>query len=160
MKRDWLILALWIFIFILIRSIHFTAGLNFSQNQAADSLRGLELLREGKNNSHWHAYRLNFQGRLLFQGPLFIYTYMAYNLLGRFDPIVSSYIFMLTDFRHHSTVLWYEASRWSKCWVTLWFCTPWFRTSLTTPSLCESKLSVYSDSTLIYFFARYNAKNL
>lgn len=96
MKREWLILALWVLIFVLIRSMHFTAGLNFSQDQANDSLRGLELLRENKITLIGTHTGYNYHGRLLFQGPLFIYTYMAYNLLGRFDPIVSSYVFMLT----------------------------------------------------------------
>lgn len=96
MKREWLILALWVLIFILVRSLHFTAGLNFSVDQASDSLKGLELLRDHKITLIGTHTGFSYQGRLLFQGPLFIYTYMAYNLLGRFDPILSSYIFMLT----------------------------------------------------------------
>lgn len=96
MKREWLVIVLWIAIFILIRSLHFTAGLNFSQDQASDSLHGLDLLRAHKITLIGTQTGYNYHGRLLFQGPLFIYTYMAYNLLGGFNPIISSYIFMLT----------------------------------------------------------------
>ena len=95
MKREWLYIFLWILIYIAVRSIHFIDALNFSQDQAADSLRGLLLYRE-------HAFTLIgthtgyvYNGRLLFQGPLFIYTYLFFNILGHFDPIVSTYLFVI-----------------------------------------------------------------
>ena len=160
MKRDWLILALWIFIFILIRSIHFTAGLNFSQDQAADSLRGLELLREGKITLIGTHTGFNFQGRLLFQGPLFIYTYMAYNLLGRFDPIVSSYIFMLTG-ALGIIPLYFGMKRLAGqsvglLAVVLYTMVPYFINY--TKFMWNPNFQFILTPTLIYFFARCNAK--
>lgn len=95
MKRQWIFIILWIAIYIAVRSIFFVEGLNFSQDQAADSLRGLTLMREGIITLIGTHTGYTYQGRLLFQGPLFIYTYLLFNLLGGFDPVQSTYIFVL-----------------------------------------------------------------
>ena len=95
MKREWLFVFLWMLIYITVRSIHFVDALNFSQDQAADSLRGLMLYRERAFTLIGTHTGYVYNGRLLFLGPLFIYTYLFFNILGRFDPIVSTYIFVV-----------------------------------------------------------------
>ena len=160
MKREWFILVLWILIFILIRSLHFTEGLNFSQDQAADSLRGLELMRENKITLIGTHTGFSYQGRLLFQGPLFIYTYMAYNLLGRFDPIVSSYIFMLTG-ALGIIPLYFGMKRLANqsvglLAVVLYTLVPYYINY--TKFMWNPNFQFILTPVLIYFFARYREK--
>ncbi len=93
--KEILILLAFIAVFILIRSIHYVAYLNFSGDQASFSTKALEIWRTKKPVLIGPPISINLNGRQIFQGPAIYYFQLFFLLLGNFNPIVSSYLFML-----------------------------------------------------------------
>lgn len=82
---------------ISLRSMHFMGALNFMQDQANDSLTALDAIRNHKILLIGSHTAYTYAGRLLFMGPLLIYTYGFFGWLGGFDPAVATYFFMITS---------------------------------------------------------------
>lgn len=95
LKKEILILLLFIVVFILIRSINFIWYLNFSGDQATFATKALEIYRTHKFVLIGPPISVNFHGRQIFQGPMILYELLLFLLLGKFDPIVSSYIYTI-----------------------------------------------------------------
>lgn len=93
--KDFLILILFILLFIGIRSIHFSSYLNFSSDQAMFSTKALEIYKNKRITLIGPPTSINIQGRVIFQGSVIYYFLLLFLKLGNFDPIVSSYIFMV-----------------------------------------------------------------
>jgi hypothetical protein len=95
-RRDenfWLLIFFILFIFI--RRLHFAEFLNFSTDQAIFSIKALEIWRLKKLTLIGPSFSINFDGRYAFQGPAIYYFQLLFLLIGQFDPVVSSYAFML-----------------------------------------------------------------
>lgn len=95
LKKEILILLLFIVVFILIRSIHFIWYLNFSGDQAIFSMEALKIFKTGHPVLLGPPFSANLNGRYAFQGPMIYYELLFFLVLGKFDPVVSSYIFMV-----------------------------------------------------------------
>ncbi len=95
LKKEFLILLLFIAVFILLRSINFVWYLNFSGDQATFSTKTLEIYRTHKPVLIGPPISINLGGRRIFQGPMIYYELLFFLFLGHFDPISSSYIYMV-----------------------------------------------------------------
>jgi len=84
-----------IFLFIAIRSLHFSKSFNFSTEQAAFSIKALELWREKKMELIGPPISWRYEGRYFFQGSSTYYMIMFFMLFGKWDPLISTYIFVL-----------------------------------------------------------------
>lgn len=90
-----IILISFILIFIFVRSIYFTKYLNFSLDQATFSLKSLEIYTNKTLTLIGPSLSLNLNGRHIFQSSITYYFQLIFLMLGNFDPIYSSYIFMM-----------------------------------------------------------------
>jgi len=93
--KEILLLLVFIAAFIFIRSIHYVEYLNFSGDQASFSIKALEIWRSKKPVLIGPPISINLHGRQIFQGPAIYYFQLLFLLLGRFNPIMSSYLFMI-----------------------------------------------------------------
>lgn len=94
-KEIILLLSL-IFLFIFIRSIHFPEYVNFTSDQGEQATDVLELVRAHKLTLIGNPITsVVYQGRLMFQGPAYYYMLAFFMAVGQWDPIISSYIFMI-----------------------------------------------------------------
>ncbi len=89
------LLILFAIIFIALRSINFQYHLNFSTDQARFSSKALEMWNEKRPLFIGPTFSINLSGRYMYHGPYIYYFQLIFLLLGNFDPIVSSYLFML-----------------------------------------------------------------
>ncbi len=94
-KLELILLIIFFFLFILIRSFHFSYFLNWSQDQAECSIEALKIYREKKLTLIGPQISATYQGRLLFQGPITYYLFLFFLLLGNWDPVKASYLFMI-----------------------------------------------------------------
>lgn len=94
-KAEIIFLSIIIVLAIIVRSFNFAQNVNFTQDQADDSYTALQALREKKPVLIGSYIAYMYQGRKLLQGPLIIYTYGFFQILGGWDPVRASYIFML-----------------------------------------------------------------
>ena len=94
--KELLLLLLIIIVFIFVRSVYFTGHLNFSDDQAYQATDILQYYREHKvpliGNQ---ASSPSYQGHYIYQGPAYYYMMFPFLLLTNFEPISSSYLFML-----------------------------------------------------------------
>ncbi len=93
--KDFKIVLFFIFLFILIRSIHFKEYLNFSFDQAWGSTRVLEIWRNKEITLVGPGSSLVVGGKQVLQGSINYYFHLFFLLLGGFDPIKSSYLLTL-----------------------------------------------------------------
>lgn len=84
-----------IVIFIVIRSINYEYYLNWSGDQANFGTEALRIFRTKAITLIGPQISANLQGRFIFQGPLIYYFSLFFLFLGRWDPLISSYLFML-----------------------------------------------------------------
>lgn len=89
----WLILLT--LIFIGVRSINYVYHLNWSGDQASYGIEALRIFRTKTLTLIGPQISANFQGRFIFQGPLIYYFFLLFLLLGGWDPVISSYLFMV-----------------------------------------------------------------
>lgn len=95
-QKELAFVLLMVFLFIVIRSIHFPYRLNFSSDQAKLSSAALEIYRTKKPALIGGAITsVSYQGRQVFVGPNTYYLQLLFLLPGNFDPIKSSFIFMI-----------------------------------------------------------------
>lgn len=94
-NRTLLILLGLIGLYILCRSIHFTENLNFSTEQADFAKKSFELWQNKKIELIGPAISFRNNGRMIFQGSITYYFQWLFLIPGKFDPVVSSYLFML-----------------------------------------------------------------
>ncbi len=84
-----------IFLFIAIRSLHFSRSFNFSTEQAAFSIKAMQLWEDKKIELIGPPISWRYEGRYFFQGSLTYYMIMFFMILGKWDPIISTYVFIL-----------------------------------------------------------------
>lgn len=84
-----------ILLFISIRSLHFVDALNFSFDQGHGFTRALEMWQNKEITLVGPGSSLSADNKLLIQGSVNYYATLFIAFLGRFDPIASSYLFML-----------------------------------------------------------------
>ena len=94
-NQEWVVLVFLIAIFITIRTVNFSFHLNFSSDQASSSSRALELFRNREITLIGPPTSINIDGRQIFYGSATYYFQLLFLILGNFDPVVSSYLFML-----------------------------------------------------------------
>ena len=95
-KKELVLLFLIIAGFIFIRSVYFTEHLNFSADQAEQSTDILQFYHQHKIPLIGNPINSTiYQGHFLYQGPGYYYMLFPFLLLTNFDPIHSSYFFML-----------------------------------------------------------------
>ena len=90
-----LTITFFIFLFIFIRSLNFTGHLNFSFDQAWSSTRVLEIWRNKEFTLVGPGNSIVVGGKQIIQGSINYYFLLVFLLLGKFDPVISSYLFML-----------------------------------------------------------------
>ena len=90
-----LTIVFFIFLFIFIRSLNFTEHLNFSFDQAWSSTRALEIWRDKEFTLVGPGNSIVVGGKQILQGSINYYFLLLFLILGNFDPIISSYLFML-----------------------------------------------------------------
>lgn len=90
-----LFIVILIGLYILIRSIYFSENLNFSADQGDQAKKSFELWQNKKIELIGPAISFRNNGRMIFTGSITYYFQWLFLLPGRFDPIVSSYLFML-----------------------------------------------------------------
>jgi len=84
-----------IIVFIAIRSIHFTEALNFSFDQGNSFAHILEMWKNKEITLVGPGSSVSADNKLLLQGSIIYYFTLIFALLGKFDPIISSYVFMM-----------------------------------------------------------------
>ncbi|HSW97081.1 MAG TPA: glycosyltransferase family 39 protein [Candidatus Saccharimonadales bacterium] len=95
-KKEHFLLLLCVVVFIFVRSVYFTQHLNFSDDQGIQATDILQDYRMHKIPLIGNrASSPNYQGHFIYQGPAYYYMYFPFLLLTNFEPISSSYLFML-----------------------------------------------------------------
>jgi len=94
-KKDAVVVAFLIGIFIFIRSVNFQQHLNFSQEPASHAMDTHRLWSEKKIELIGPANSFQFNGRRIFQSSIGYYFMMLFLVPAGFEPIASSYFFML-----------------------------------------------------------------
>ena len=94
-KSEIILLFLFLCLFIGIRTVNFTEYLNFSFDQAWSSTRVLEIWRNKEITLVGPGSSIVVNGKQILQGSINYYFNLIFLLLGNFDPIISSYLFML-----------------------------------------------------------------
>jgi len=94
-KKTIIILLFFISLFIIIRSINFIYHLNWSGDQASFAIEALRIFRTKSLTLIGPQISANLEGRFVFQGPAIYYMLLIFLILGKFDPVISSYLFMI-----------------------------------------------------------------
>lgn len=95
-QKEWVLLLLLIVGFIFLRSVYFTEHLNFTADQAEQSTDILQFYRQYKIPLIGNPVNSTvYQGHFLYQGPGYYYMLFPFLLVTNFDPVHSSYLFML-----------------------------------------------------------------
>lgn len=95
LSKEVIILAIFVIIFILIRSIHFPSFVNFTHDPALFSIEALSIDRGQFFRLLGPPISINFEGRHIFQGSAVYYFLLLFLKLANFDPLISSYLFMI-----------------------------------------------------------------
>jgi len=82
---------------IIIHSLHFGSYLNFSTDQAAFSIRALEILKNKNVELIGPSISFHYIGRDIYQGSITYYVILLFLLVSNFDPILGSYLYMLVS---------------------------------------------------------------
>lgn len=95
-RKELMLLVLLVASFIFLRSVHFTEHLNFSADQAEQSTDVLQYYRELKIPLIGNPINSTvYEGHYMYQGPGYYYLLFPFLFLTNFEPIASSYLFML-----------------------------------------------------------------
>ncbi len=97
MKRHWefVLIGFFIVVYIFIRSVNFVDNLNFSQDQAQIGIEGIWIIKEKKLQLIGPPFSFNLKGRYIFQGPLINYLPILFFVPAKFDPVYSTYLFII-----------------------------------------------------------------
>ena len=94
-NKTFLLLFICIGLFIGIRSLHYVYQVNFSGDQAFCGIEALRIFKDKIITFIGPQISANYEGRYIFQGPIIYYMYLFFLLLGKWDPVSSSYFFMI-----------------------------------------------------------------
>ena len=94
-NKTFLLLIIFIALFIGIRSLHYIFQVNWSGDQAFCGTEALRIFKNRIITFIGPQISANYEGRFIFQGPIIYYMYLFFLLLGKWDPIPSSYYFMV-----------------------------------------------------------------
>jgi hypothetical protein len=95
-KNELILLFLFIIVFISVRSVYFTEHLNFSDDQAYQATDILQDYREHKIPLIGNQVdSVRYKGHFIYQGPAYYYMLFPFLFIANFEPISSSYFFML-----------------------------------------------------------------
>lgn len=94
LKEYWPLLLI-IVAFILVRTINFTEHLNFSADQGLHASKSFELWRDKKIELLGPSASFKIGEKSIFFGSITYYFQLLFLLPARFDPLISSYLFML-----------------------------------------------------------------
>ncbi|OGK56011.1 hypothetical protein A3J15_00320 [Candidatus Roizmanbacteria bacterium RIFCSPLOWO2_02_FULL_38_10] len=92
---DVLFLIFIFILFILIRSMNYSLHINFSFDQADAGIKIMDMWKNSEITLVGPGNSIIVNGKQMIQGSLNYYFPMIFFVLGKFDPIHSSYIFML-----------------------------------------------------------------
>lgn len=95
LKSELFMVTLIILAFIAVRSLNYVYQLNWSGDQATSSLEALKIFRTGALTLIGPVVSWDYQGKQIFTGPLTYYMEIVFLILGGWDPVRSSYFFML-----------------------------------------------------------------
>ncbi len=95
LSSEVILLVIFIILFIFIRSIHFPLFFNFTRDPALFSIEALTIDREKFIRLLGPPISINVEGRQIFQGPAVYYFQLLFLKLGNFNPLISSYLFMI-----------------------------------------------------------------
>ncbi len=88
-------LVLFIILFVAIRSMYFIYYVNWSGDQASFAIESLRIFQTKTLTLIGPQISANLGGHFIFQGPLIYYFFLLFLLLGKWDPVAASYLFML-----------------------------------------------------------------
>ncbi len=88
-------LIFFILLFITIRSIHYVYYLNWSGDQGSYAIEALRILKTKSLTLIGPQISANYEGRFIFQGPIIYYFFIFFLLLGKWNPVIASYLFVL-----------------------------------------------------------------
>lgn len=94
-QNNYFIFVFLIIIFIIIRSHNFSESLNFSFDQGNGFAHILEMWQNKEITLVGPSSSITADNKQLLQGSIIYYFTLIFALLGNFDPIKSSYIFLL-----------------------------------------------------------------
>lgn len=94
-NQEWILLAITIILFIALRSINFIYHVNWSGDQASFGIEALRIFQTKTITLIGPQISANLGGHFIFQGPLIYYFFLFFLALGRWDPVIASYLFML-----------------------------------------------------------------
>ncbi len=95
-KKELVLLFIFFVGFIFVRSVYFTQHLNFSDDQGVQATDILQDYRQHKIPLIGNrASSPSYQGHYIYQGPAYYYMFFPFLFLTNFEPISSSYLFML-----------------------------------------------------------------
>ena len=94
-STKWLTPAFFVLLFILIRSVYFHNQFNFIYDQVASSTKVLELWRTKSISLIGPHMSFTVQGRQVFFGGFSYAMDLLFLLIGRFDPFLATYAFMI-----------------------------------------------------------------
>src|SRR3990167_8678477 len=96
-NQDFKLILFFLFLFIFLRSVNFKEHLNFSFDQAWSSTRVLEIWKNKEITLVGPGSSLIANGKQILQGSINYYFQLIFLLIGRFDPILSSYFLMFLN---------------------------------------------------------------
>ena len=94
-KKEKVYIFLIILLGLIIRSLNFSYFLNFSTDQALFATKSLEIWKNKEITLVGPPISYSYFGRNLFQGSITYYFQLLFLLPAKFDPIISSYLFMI-----------------------------------------------------------------
>jgi len=96
-KKEFLIILFFISVFITIRSIHFIYHLTFmGWDQAEHAIAALNVVKNKKLVLLGpRISAVSYQNKQIFLGPAMTYLMVFFLVLGKWDPAIASYIFMI-----------------------------------------------------------------
>ena len=96
LRKEFLLLALFVGLFIFLRSVYFTDHLNFSADQGEQSTDILQYYNQHKIPLIGNPINSTvYEGHYIYQGPGYYYMLFPFLFLTNFEPIASSYLFMI-----------------------------------------------------------------
>lgn len=95
-KKELLLLLIFIVLFTFLRSVYFTEHLNFSADQGEQATDVLQFYNQHKIPLIGNPINSTvYEGHYMYQGPGYYYMLFPFLFLTNFDPVSSSYLFML-----------------------------------------------------------------
>lgn len=97
LKKEYYLLIVVFLIGVGIRSLHFSQYLNFSTDQAAFSIRALDIWENKDIELIGPSISMHYIGRDIYQGSITYYVILLFLLATGFDPIRASFLYMVVS---------------------------------------------------------------